>query len=1025
MTDHASERAEVERIDFLLDELARAVERGEVHRASYDLLASRYLSRRAELVSLITGQPQPGSTEVAATGRPVAGSPGAPPVSGQPGAPPAGASSGAPPVGGPGFTPQQVATSRPRPASRPVDWTTVLLFLGAFLVIVASAVFSVAVWGLLDTLAKFGFLASLTAGFYAAGWWARTKLGLTVGSTALTVVASSMLLFDGWILIDGYELSGPWPWAALLLGCSLVYWYTETRISSGFFGVIGAGAQVAWWWLLGSGLGLPGPVRIAGLAVVAAVWQLAGERGAGRTGVAPLARVLRWAAPVLAAGSALAVIADLVFLGSADMRAVVSAGVVSAASGTVAWRALSIWPRGRAARASVSALVQAPVFVAAWLAAAGAHAWWIAGAFAAAAVIYDVLGLTGRGTPFVVAGLAAELCAVLEVAFVLDASAVTTVVVVAALGALWALSARLLDRMAADGPADEHHARAAVACEAGAFVLLVCASAALPAVTLSFPLPGAALSRSDVLGYVGVLAAWWAAATIRPRGVTAFAGSLFSFSALAAVVAWAWPSSTPGLFALPLALLAGVWLASARALTPAYGETWAAVTRWSARATLVLVTLAAVIVAPIFAAAPRTVGLFGAAWDPVVLLLVAAAVAAADAAAGSCGPVAAFSGVSAVLAASFAAAAIADLTDAVWTGDAQALAVGAAACAVAAKAWWLRRGEHARLAPWFALSAALAASLLIAGSFTVASLDAVGDVVLALAAGLLAAAWGIVAATSSQWFACAAGLALAGTVAALTPGAGEWTRVLAFGSLGLALGASPLVPPFGSRGPAAKAGASLALVSVVPYFAAVSSGGVDAQPGVVALLMAASGIAVSSAARRFEPGYHFGGAVAVIAVWSEVSIVARHAAPAALYAVPLALYFAATGYLHVRLDGRRRYPEALDALAVSVGVGYPLIVALQAGPERALADSLWAVVTALAAIGAGIALKVRWWRSGGVAGLALAALFRSFSVIAEYWWAVLGAIGIAMLVIALTWQRQRAVVAEARTALKRSFEGWR
>lgn len=992
MTDHASKRAEVERIDFLLDELARAVERGEVHRASYDLMAPRYLARRAALVAEITGQPQ-----VALR-------------------PDGGSAPGVPPVGGPGLT-SSTSTSRSRPGPRPVDWTTVLLFLGAFLVIVASAVFSVAVWGSLGTLSKFGLLAALTAGFYVAGWWARTRLKLSVGATALTAVASSMLLFDGWILIDGLRLAGPWPWAVLLFGCSLAYWYTEVRIASGFFGVIGAGAQVAWWWLLGAGLGVPAPVRLAGITVVALAWLIAAERGEGRVGIGSLARILRWAAPVTAAGASAAMLADLVLLSSADVRAVVSACVVSGASGTVAWRALSARPRERQARSIVATLFQLPLFVAAWSAVSTEQRWWIVAVFIVAAVTYDLLGLAGRGVAFVVAGLSAELSAVLTGALVLDASAVTTIVAVATLGAVWALSARLLDRMAMDEHAHEHHARAAVACEIGAFALLAGASLASPLVAL--PLSDVALSRSDVLGYVGVLAAWWAAATIRPRGVTAFAGSLFSFATLAAVESWAWPSPTPALFALPLSALAGIWLMSARVLSSRYGATWAAVTRWSARVTLALTALLPLAAAPWIAGDPKTVGVFGAAWDPVVLLLVVSVIATADAVTGSSRVAAAMAGVCSVLVAWAAALPIADHMSGAGTADVTALAVTGAALVVSVTSLWLRRGEHERLAPWFAVASTTTASVIVA-----MSLQPGRDVVVAAASLLLAAAWGVASACSSQWFAAAAGVALLGSVAALTPGSGEWTRTLAFGGLGLALSSVPLVHPFDRDGKASIAGSALALASAPAYVAAVTTAGIDTQPGVVALLMAAAGIAVSSASRRFEPGYHLAGAVCVLAIWSETSIVGD-GLPGAVYALPLALYLSASGYLHVWLDRARRYPEALDVFAVIVGVAYPALVALQAPPGSALADSLAAVVMALIALGAGIALKVRWHFFGGVAGLAVVALYRSFSAIAAYWWLVLGLIGVAMLVIALTWQRQRAIAARTRASLERSFEGWR
>jgi hypothetical protein len=52
MPDLPSE--ELGRIDYFLDQLARAVERGEVPLESYDRLAPRYLERREELVRILT-----------------------------------------------------------------------------------------------------------------------------------------------------------------------------------------------------------------------------------------------------------------------------------------------------------------------------------------------------------------------------------------------------------------------------------------------------------------------------------------------------------------------------------------------------------------------------------------------------------------------------------------------------------------------------------------------------------------------------------------------------------------------------------------------------------------------------------------------------------------------------------------------------------------------------------------------------------------------------------------------------------
>ncbi|MDZ4170414.1 MAG: hypothetical protein U1E26_12300 [Coriobacteriia bacterium] len=988
--EHAAERAELERIDFLLNELARAVERGEVHRASYDLMAPRYLERRAEIVAALTGVPR------VARGAPVSGD--TPGVAGM-------KATG---------TLHPVAT-RTKPAPKPVDWTTVLLFLGAFLVIVASAIFSVAAWGLLDTAAKFGFMAALTVGFYVAGWWARTRLKLVVGSTALTVVASAMLLLDGWILIDGYDLSGPWPWAVLLLICSVAYWYTEARIASRFFGVIGAAAQIAWWWLLGAGLGLPEPARLAGLAVVALLWQVAAERGKGRAAVGSLATVLRWAAPILSAGAGVGLLVDLALVGTADALTVASAAVVSAAGGVVLWRAL----QGQRVAGSIAATaIQLPLFVSCVAAADSGHAWWIVAVLALAAVANDLLGLSGKGIAFSIVGLVAEAAAVLEACLVLEASPTTTIVVMAGLAALWSLAARLLSDQEGQTPALRGATDTATSCDVAAFVLLVLASAALPVVTLSLPVPWFDISRTEVLAYVGVLAAWWASVTIRPSAVSAFAGAVFSFAALAAVETWSWPTPSAALFALPLVGLAGVWLASGRVLEPRYGVVWGVVTRVSARAALAVLVL---VPAVLPAHEPQRVGPWGGPWDPVVLAALAAAILLADgimsrsrASAVMAGPVAVFGGWlvgPAVVAGS-------GVTVDHSFGSLIAASVGVA---LAGGAFAVRRSRAGSVGAWIAVSATVAASAAVLLMLA----DGESGRVLALSALLVAGAWCFSGALSTQWLTGGAGGALIVGSMALTTTASEWSVVAAFGVLGLALVGLSFVRGFGRTGRLAHVGAAQAVAGVGALGVAVMMLESGTHPHAVAVLLLAVGGLTASVARRFEPGYYAAGFTFVVAIWLETSIVGDFRAPAALYALPLAAYLMASGYLYVRLKAGRAFPDALDAAAVLVGVGYPLVIALQSAPDRALADSLAAVVMALIALGAGIGLKVRWYLFGGAAGLASIALYRSFSAIAEYWWLVLGLIGIAMLVIALTWQRQRIVVTEARESLRRSFEGWR
>lgn len=993
---------ELSHIDFLLDELARAVERGEVHRASYDLMAPRYLERRADLVAYITGVP-----------RAVAPAPG-----------PGG--SGVPGIGqtGPQAFDEYFASGVPaaRPAratmpSRPVDWTTVLLFLGAFLVIVAAAIFSVAVWRDLGTGAKLAFLGTLTAGFYGAGWWARVKLRLPVGAVALTAVASAMLLFDGWIMIDGYRLEGPAPWAAVLLVCSAMYWYTETLLSSRFFGVVGAAAQVAWWWLLGAGLGLPATVRIAGIALVAVAWQLAAERGRGRPAVGSLSTVLEWAAPVVAAGASLAILSDLGFVGGSSVDAVIAAAL-TAVSAAIVMRRTHLLPES--AQGIGGALAQLPLIASAWVATGDAGgSWWVLVVFVIVAIACDLLAFAGWGVAFLVVGLLAEASAVLELCRVLDAGESTTVVALAGLAALWAFGATLVPRLGGDTIPPERSGRLAFVLEIAAWTLLGAASLALPLAGWMLPVPGFPLVRGDVLGYVGVLAAWWAATIARPRGAAAYAGVLWAFVTASALVAWLAPDSTLSGWASWMVALGGVWLASADA-TRRYGDSWPHIARWSAWALLAallgLGLLSGLVPMPV-----SSTGVLGLdpRWDAAVLAAAVAAVLAADALRSRCRPSALVAGIAVPVAALRATEAASGLAP-----YAPALIVSLAALACAfASVLLARRGPAFRaLVAWFAAGAAVTATVLVAGEVPRFGLAA------ALAWIVLAVTWAASAVVTAQWVAIAAGVALVPAAWSALGAAPEPVAAIGLlGVVGFALTAVGRLEPFGPDGRLADAGRALAVAGIIAHASLVLDGGLDSHALTVALLVLSSNLAVTSALHRFEPGFHLAGLPLVAAAWVEIGLLAGP--PAVLYSTPLALYLVAAGHVHVgygrATDRPRAYPEVLDVFAVLVGLGYPLMSALGAGGDRALGEALAVVVVALLAIGAGIALKVRWYFFGGVFALAAIAFYRSFSAIAEYWWLVLGIIGVALLAIALTWERQRMVVADTRERLRRSFEGWR
>lgn len=993
---------EISRIDFLLDELARAVERGEVHRASYDLMTPRHLDRRADLVALVTGVPREAAPSAATVGRDV------------PGVRPTG-----PQAFDAYFASAATVTSvgRPKDLPRPVDWTTVLLFLGAFLVIVASAIFSVAVWRDLGTMAKLAFLGALTTGFYGAGWWARVKLLLPVGAVALTAVASAMLLFNGWIVIDGYRLEGPVPWAIVLLVCSTVYWYTEVRLSSRFFGVVGAAAQVAWWWLLGAGLGVPATVRIAGIAVVALGWQIAAERGRGRPAVGSLATVLEWAAPVVAAGASLAILSDLAFVGGSSVRAV-AAAAVTAASAAIVMRRSRLLPD--TARGVAGSLVQLPLLTSAWVATSDAGgAWWVLAVFVAAAIAYDLLAFGGWGVPFLAVGLLAEASAVLELCRLLDVSASTTVVALAGLAALWALGATLVDRLAGDALPEERSRMLALWLEVAAWVLLGAASLALPLVAWMLPAPGFPLVRADVLGYLGVLAAWWAATVARQRGAAAYVGVIWAFVTASAVVGWLAPDSTLSGWAFWMAVLCGVWLASAAALDR-YGELWPHAARWSARA-LVSALFGFGLLSGWVALPATATGVLGVdpRWDAALLATAVAAILALDAVRLRCRPSALVAGVAVSAAVSMAADAVPGLTA---YAPALATALAGLVCALVAVLLVRRAPAMRTVAAWFAAGSAAAATVLVTAQVPSFGLPA------AVVWLVLAAAWAACASVTAQWAAVAAGVALVPAAwSALGAAPEPFAAIGVLGVVGFALSGVGRLASFAPQGRFAEAGRALAVAGVLAHVSLVFDGGLESHLLAAALLVLATNLAATSALHRFEPGFYLAGVPLVVAAWVEAGLLSDP--PAVLYSTPLALYLVAIGHIHVmygRVDSRpRAYPAALDVFAVLVGLGYPLLTALGASGDRALGESLAVVVVALLAIGAGVALKVRWYFFGGVAALAAIAFYRSFSAIAEYWWLVLGIIGVAMLAIALTWERQRLVVADTREKLRRSFEGWR
>ena len=361
---------EISRIDFLLNELARAVERGEVHHASYDLMAPRYLARRAELVDIITGQPAPAApqteepVEVPVLTPPVTEASATEPLEG----PPDEGTSFEPTV--PVLTPAQTArATKPERVAKPVPWTTILTFLGAFLVVVASAIFAVATWDIFSVPVKLAGLVVVTVAFYVASEVVNSRLHLRTGAITLAIVSAAMLLFDFWIVIDGYDLAGAWPWAVALLVCSVAYWGIELRLGGGIFAVVGAGAQLAWWWLFTYSLGLTIPWQMAGIAAVGTVWTVVGARVPSEGPLRPFGFVLRWGGLGAIAIAAIVATLDAVQIGPPTLSQTLACAVVGV-GGLVA-----VWGFDRLPPAS-AAVAQIPLAASAVQFFALDVAWW-------------------------------------------------------------------------------------------------------------------------------------------------------------------------------------------------------------------------------------------------------------------------------------------------------------------------------------------------------------------------------------------------------------------------------------------------------------------------------------------------------------------------------------------------------------------------------------------------------------------------------------------------------------------------
>lgn len=334
---------ELGHLRYILADLHALVEQGEPGTPYYRHLIERYEARRQALLS----RPALGVPEAATSAAP----------SMSPSAEAA--------------TPATENEAAPAPARRPIDAPVLLLWLGAFLVTVASLIFVGYSWTVLGGAAKTLIMAALTGLFLGAGWFCRQRPSLRPAGATFTLIGAVLtpLTFvaahNFWL--NGAGLGGArlgllaalaslllYARQALLLGGRLYPFAAPLAlVAAGSFGLAAVGVPSIWWpaasallalglWQVGA-WGLPEGLAIFRRPARWVGWGVAGGAllgvllAAGEAATEP--RAAWWAAAaaltVLAAQTALATNRHrrALLAGLALLLGTAAAGAVTAALG--------------------------------------------------------------------------------------------------------------------------------------------------------------------------------------------------------------------------------------------------------------------------------------------------------------------------------------------------------------------------------------------------------------------------------------------------------------------------------------------------------------------------------------------------------------------------------------------------------------------------------------------------------------------------------------------------------------------
>ncbi|MCP4536760.1 MAG: hypothetical protein GY832_06405 [Chloroflexi bacterium] len=179
------------------------------------------------------------------------------------------------PAAPPAPRPKPIPKAPPKPKKPPIDWGKVwekaveaavsgallrgLLYLGAFMIVVASAILVILFWNNFPGIVKLTFMAAAPMAFYLLGWGARAKLelpevgGVLTGIGALLVAVAFAAAYQQFFDM-GVRLNGNAYWMVASIFCMIVYALTAWRLPSEFFDYItligGSSAMLAFTRLL-------------------------------------------------------------------------------------------------------------------------------------------------------------------------------------------------------------------------------------------------------------------------------------------------------------------------------------------------------------------------------------------------------------------------------------------------------------------------------------------------------------------------------------------------------------------------------------------------------------------------------------------------------------------------------------------------------------------------------------------------------------------------------------------------------